>query len=191
MKYAEIESLLKFMYQGEININQEDLSTFLKVAQTLQIRGLTTEDTSSTSFVNYDQLDADSFTQNIVQSNLTSINEISKDVNMIDRKKRSRDITKKGCKKKKQDALLTSENIHDASNKKLNNDNQEVLFLMNNENNDTNDIIEEENISIIKSNNNDKNEDTTLVYYPFPLDIENSQENSTEQGKKINNLKLK
>ncbi|XP_043801446.1 protein abrupt-like isoform X2 [Apis laboriosa] len=181
MKYAEIESLLKFMYQGEININQEDLSTFLKVAQTLQIRGLTTEDTSSISFANYDQLDADSFTQNIVQSNLTSINEISKDINMIDRRKRSRDITKKGCKKKKQDALLTSENIHDASNKKLNNDNQEVLFLMNNENNDTNDIIEEENISTIKSNNNDKNEDTTLVYYPFPLDIKNSQKNSTEQ----------
>lgn len=191
MKYAEIESLLKFMYQGEININQEDLSTFLKVAQTLQIRGLTTEDTSST-FVNYDQLDADSFTENTVQSNLTSINEISKDVNIIDRRKRSRDITKKGCKKKKQDTLLTSENIHDASNKKVNNDNQEVLFLMNNENNDTNDIIdEEENISTIKSNNNDKNEDTTLVYYPFPLDIENSQENSTEQGKKMSNLRLK
>ncbi|KAG6804128.1 sex determination protein fruitless-like [Apis mellifera caucasica] len=182
MKYAEIESLLKFMYQGEININQEDLSTFLKVAQTLQIRGLTTEDTSSTLFGNCDQLDVDSFTQNIVQSNLTSINEISKDVNMIDRRKRSRDITKKGCKKKKQDALLTSENIHDASNKKVNNDNQEVLFLMNNKNNDTNDIIdEEENISALKSNNNDKNEDTTLIYYPFPLDIENSQENSSEQ----------
>ncbi|XP_016917644.1 protein abrupt-like isoform X2 [Apis cerana] len=181
MKYAEIESLLKFMYQGEININQEDLSTFLKVAQTLQIRGLTTEDTSSTSFDNYDQLDADSsFTQNIVQSNLASINEISKDVNMIDRRKRSHDITKKSCKKKKQDALLTSENIHNASNKKVNNDNQEVLFLMNNENNDTNDTIDEENISTLKSNN-DKNEDTTLVYYPFPLDIENSQENSSEQ----------
>lgn len=195
MKYAEIESLLKFMYQGEININQEDLSTFLKVAQTLQIRGLTTEDTSSTSFVNYDQLDADSFAENTVQSNLTSINEISKDVNITDRRKRSRDITKKGCKKKKQeekDTLLTSENIHDASNKKVNNDNQEVLFLMNNKNNDTNDIIDEEkNISTIKSNNNDKNEDTTLVYYPFPLDIENSQENSTEQGKKMSNLRLK
>lgn len=60
---------------------------------------------------------------------------------------------------------------------------------MNNENNDTNDTIDEENISTLKSNN-DKNEDTTLVYYPFPLDIENSQENSSEQGKK-SNLKLK
>lgn len=36
----EVVSLLKFMYQGEVNIKQEDLPTFLKVAQMLQIKGL-------------------------------------------------------------------------------------------------------------------------------------------------------
>ncbi|XP_012223447.1 protein abrupt-like [Linepithema humile] len=40
VKYAEIAALMKFMYQGEINVKQEDLSTFLKVAQMLQIKGL-------------------------------------------------------------------------------------------------------------------------------------------------------
>lgn len=40
VKYAEIAALMKFMYQGEINIKQKDLSTFLKVAQMLQIKGL-------------------------------------------------------------------------------------------------------------------------------------------------------
>jgi len=40
IKHAEVTSLLKFMYQGEVNIKQEDLPTFLKVARMLQIKGL-------------------------------------------------------------------------------------------------------------------------------------------------------
>lgn len=178
MKYTEIESLLKFMYQGEININQEDLSTFLKVAQTLQIRGLTAEDTNSTkSFPNCNnQLDVDSNIQDIDQSNLNTINETSKDVEMIDRRKRSRDITKKSTKRKKQDTSITPENTHGIPNEEVSNDNQEVLFLMNQ---DTNDILSEEdntNIPTVK-NNNDNSEDTTVL-----TDVENSRENSAQQG---------
>lgn len=40
VKYDELLCLLKFMYQGEVNVRQEDLPTFLKVAQMLQIKGL-------------------------------------------------------------------------------------------------------------------------------------------------------
>ncbi|XP_071878673.1 uncharacterized protein isoform X1 [Bombus fervidus] len=184
MKYTEIESLLKFMYQGEININQEDLSTFLKVAQTLQIRGLTTEDTNSTkSFPSCDiQSDIDCNIQNVAQPNLSTINRTSKEIEIIDRRKRSNEMTKKSYKRKKQDMSLTAENIHDLSNEKVDNDNQEVLFLTTDTNNETNEIVnEEENINIpaVKINDNNKNDDSPLL--PFPLNTENSRENSTQQ----------
>lgn len=39
--FAEVESLLKFMYQGEVNVKQEELASFLKVAEALKVKGLT------------------------------------------------------------------------------------------------------------------------------------------------------
>ncbi|CAK9829396.1 Longitudinals lacking protein-like [Anthophora retusa] len=158
MKCNEIESLLKFMYQGEINIKQEDLSTFLKVAQTLQIRGLTTEDTSSTkSFSSLDsQLNVDSNIQNIVQSNLSTTNKSFKDVEIMDRKKRTRDITKKCVKKKKPDTSIISKNIEDLSDEKME---------------------EETNISPV--NNNDKMDAEDSI--SELTDVENATENLAQQ----------
>ncbi|KAL4704652.1 hypothetical protein ACJJTC_013436 [Scirpophaga incertulas] len=37
----DMESLLRFMYQGEVHIGQEQLKEFLRAAQLLQVRGLT------------------------------------------------------------------------------------------------------------------------------------------------------
>ncbi|XP_041969386.1 protein abrupt isoform X3 [Aricia agestis] len=37
----DMESLLRFMYQGEVHIGQEQLQEFLRAAQLLQVRGLT------------------------------------------------------------------------------------------------------------------------------------------------------
>ncbi|KOX78303.1 Protein tramtrack, alpha isoform [Melipona quadrifasciata] len=174
INYIEIESLLKFMYQGEININQEDLSTFLKVAQTLQIRGLTTDTSSTNSFPSCDsQLDIDSNIQNIAQSNLSTINKTSKDIEMIDRRKRSRDITKKSYKRKKQDTSIISENTHDVSNENQDNGNQEIRFLTSNTNNETNEIVDEQeniNIPTAKINDSNRSEDNTLPH--FSLNVE-------------------
>ncbi|XP_071447827.1 broad-complex core protein isoforms 1/2/3/4/5-like [Hetaerina americana] len=38
--FSELESLLCFVYKGEVNIGQENLPALLKAAETLQIRGL-------------------------------------------------------------------------------------------------------------------------------------------------------
>lgn len=45
MKYSEVDALVKFMYQGEVNVKQEDLARFLKVAEVLKIKGLTLDKT--------------------------------------------------------------------------------------------------------------------------------------------------
>ncbi|CAL4066349.1 unnamed protein product [Meganyctiphanes norvegica] len=40
VRARDLESLLSFMYRGEINVHQHDLASFLKTAESLQIKGL-------------------------------------------------------------------------------------------------------------------------------------------------------
>lgn len=40
IRAEDVESLLRFMYNGEVHIGHEQLSDFLKTAQLLQVRGL-------------------------------------------------------------------------------------------------------------------------------------------------------
>lgn len=41
IKFQELKSMMDYMYRGEVNISQDQLSTFLKAAESLQIKGLT------------------------------------------------------------------------------------------------------------------------------------------------------
>jgi len=41
VRTCDLESVLDFMYQGEVNVAQDDLNSFLAVAEDLQIKGLT------------------------------------------------------------------------------------------------------------------------------------------------------
>ncbi|XP_075226097.1 uncharacterized protein LOC142327113 isoform X3 [Lycorma delicatula] len=41
VKFPELKAMLDYMYRGEVNITQEQLGTFLKAAESLQIKGLT------------------------------------------------------------------------------------------------------------------------------------------------------
>jgi len=40
VKFTELKALIQFIYRGEVNISQEDLPSFLTLAEELQIRGL-------------------------------------------------------------------------------------------------------------------------------------------------------
>lgn len=42
MKATLVSNLLEFMYQGSVNVKQEQLKEFMSIAETLQIKGLTT-----------------------------------------------------------------------------------------------------------------------------------------------------
>ena len=41
VKFAEMASIINFMYQGEVNVAQEKLNSFLLVAEELKVKGLT------------------------------------------------------------------------------------------------------------------------------------------------------
>ena len=41
VKYTDLQAVLNFMYQGEVNVAQEELNSFLAVAEDLKVKGLT------------------------------------------------------------------------------------------------------------------------------------------------------
>jgi len=45
--YSDLSAILDFIYSGEVNVAQEDLNSFLAVAEELQIKGLTNRDSAS------------------------------------------------------------------------------------------------------------------------------------------------
>jgi len=49
IKYDDLFSLLQFMYNGEVNVAQDQLNSFLKSAESLKIRGLTDNESGSSS----------------------------------------------------------------------------------------------------------------------------------------------
>ncbi len=47
VRYKDLESVLSFMYHGEVNVAQDQLNSFLLVAEELQVKGLTQSSSSS------------------------------------------------------------------------------------------------------------------------------------------------
>lgn len=49
VKFSNLQSVLMFMYHGEVNIAQQSLNSFLAVAENLQVKGLTQRETTNTN----------------------------------------------------------------------------------------------------------------------------------------------
>jgi len=49
VKYSELMSVLNFMYMGEVNVAQEELNSFLAVAEDLRVKGLTQTNSETSS----------------------------------------------------------------------------------------------------------------------------------------------
>eukprot|EP00092_Neocalanus_flemingeri_P019412 GFUD01021026.1.p1 GENE.GFUD01021026.1~~GFUD01021026.1.p1 ORF type:complete len:317 (-),score=82.72 GFUD01021026.1:121-1071(-) len=49
VKYTDLQSVLNFMYHGEVNIAQEELNSFLAVAEDLRVKGLTQNQSGGTA----------------------------------------------------------------------------------------------------------------------------------------------
>lgn len=45
--HSDLKDILEFMYLGEVNVLRENLATFLKTAELLQVKGLTGDDSVS------------------------------------------------------------------------------------------------------------------------------------------------
>jgi len=48
VKYTELLSVLNFMYMGEVNVAQDELNSFLSVAEDLRVKGLTQSNSTET-----------------------------------------------------------------------------------------------------------------------------------------------
>ena len=49
VKYTDLQSVLNFMYHGEVNVAQEELNSFLAVAEDLRVKGLTQNQSGSSN----------------------------------------------------------------------------------------------------------------------------------------------
>ena len=49
VRFTDLQAVLNFMYHGEVNVAQEDLNSFLAVAEDLKVKGLTQNQASASS----------------------------------------------------------------------------------------------------------------------------------------------
>ena len=52
VKFCDLQSVLNFMYQGEVSVAQEELNSFLAVAEDLRVKGLTQNQSENQKMVN-------------------------------------------------------------------------------------------------------------------------------------------
>ena len=77
-KFQELEAILDFLYQGEANINQGDLETFLALAEELQLKGLTGSFTGNETIERYNILEKGDSVETKKSKNLEKNNDMTR-----------------------------------------------------------------------------------------------------------------
>lgn len=176
----EIMALLKFMYQGEVNVKREDLPTFLKMAQIFQIKGLEDREGQILPMIN-NYVNASQ-----IQCNSENVNTLS-DTNSAQGSKRklpdgsagSNKISKKNTRKKKKPS---PENENDSAKQPKDDvnisSNNDIYLLSDDDQNDANDS---ENMSSkYKVENSDSSNDNEEIV--ALANKSNSNNDSTQSG---------
>ncbi|KAL6444747.1 hypothetical protein ACFW04_002068 [Cataglyphis niger] len=127
VKHAEIVALLRFMYQGEVNVRQEDLPTFLKVAQMLQIKGLEGSEGQIIPLLNNYANVSDS---QYDSENVTTLSDtMNQRENASDESSHSHKITKRNTKKRKKHVIENDYNLVKESKNESNVNSKDICLL--------------------------------------------------------------
>lgn len=87
IKYQELQAMMNYMYRGEVNITQETLGSFLKAAESLQIRGLTDNSNNNHCVENNNGVVRDGVTHPYHHSSSSNSSSMSKKLNLPDSRK--------------------------------------------------------------------------------------------------------
>ena len=68
VKFSDLQSVLSFMYNGEVSVAQEELNSFLAVAEDLKVKGLTQSQSESKSKTSFSSQDIKSNTSHRLQA---------------------------------------------------------------------------------------------------------------------------
>merc|ERR1719430_1900376 len=58
VRFTDLQSVLSFMYNGEVNVAQEELNSFLAVAEELRVKGLTQNNQSNSGASSHTKKDS-------------------------------------------------------------------------------------------------------------------------------------
>lgn len=179
VKHTEIVALLRFMYQGEVNVRQEDLPTFLKVAQMLQIKGLEGSEGQIIPLLNnYANVSDSQYNSENVTTLSDAMNERE---NASDESSHSHKITKRNTKKRKKHVIENDYNLVKESKNEPNVNSKDICLLTDDNEKEVIDSENERNniVGHVKHTSNANNDNEEIIELPNELNLE---ENSIQSG---------
>lgn len=168
------------MYQGEVNVRQEDLPTFLKMAQMLQIKGLEGGEGQIIPLLNNYVNVSDS--QNDPENVTILSNAMNERENVSDKSPHFHKITKRNIKKKKKHVVENDYNSIKESKNESNVNNKDNLLIDDNEKEVNESENERDNVtSHVKHDmtSNADNDNEEIIELPNEPNLE---ENSIQAG---------